>query len=377
MKILHVITGLGGGGAERVLMRLADAQRRQGHDVIVLTLNSERALETEFRALGIPVEFLNVARGFWGPSLFRFKKIVEEFCPEIIQSWMYHADLFCSVLLPLISHKAPLVWNVRLSSLDPRTNKASTLAIRGLLATISRNAPKGIIYCAESALKVHEHFSYSNRNSVVIPNGLDVQVWKKSSEDKTLLKEKLGVPAEAPLVGIVGRYHIQKDIGTFVAAAAAIHAEVPAVNFVMIGKGLDDANAELRSMIFAHGLQDSIRLLGPRSGLPDIYSAMDLHMLSSADEGFPNVILESMACETPCVSTNVGDAPLMLEDAALISSVGDGAALAVHALKILRMPEQERATIGRHLREKVLERYSLETMLDRYMSFYSERIKNE
>lgn len=135
---------------------------------------------------------------------------------------------------------------------------------------------------------------------------------------------------------------------------------------------MDEANQALVGLLERHGVRDRIDLLGSRTDIPAVMNALDLHILASAGEAFPNVIAEAMACGTPVVSTDVGDAALIVGDTGWVVRTSDSFALAESVRDaILAMADAE-AWIERkaRCRARIVEHFSLERMVESYRSVW-------
>ena len=306
IRVCHLITGLDVGGAEYTLVRLCRALADRGYDQLVVTMIPGGELASDLRRAGITVHSLEMRRGW--PSLSGCSSLVRElrdFRPDVLQTWMYHADLLGTLVLPFIP-PTRLVWNLRCSDMRGDRRRSLRWLVRSL-ALLSR-IPKAIIVNSGSGRADHVRAGYRPSRCVVIPNGVDTDRFHPIPEQRAALRAALGIPLEATTIGLIARLHPMKDHGTFLSAAGQFLANDPNVHFVLVGPGCDPGAEPLDAMIRQQALGSHISLLGSRSDLPRIYPALDLVSLSSAfGEGTPNVLLEALACGVPCVATDVGD----------------------------------------------------------------------
>jgi glycosyltransferase involved in cell wall biosynthesis len=137
---------------------------------------------------------------------------------------------------------------------------------------------------------------------------------------------------------------------------------------VLAGTGCSDDNAALVAQIKDHGFQGAVRLLGRRGDIPAIMNALDLHVLSSRSEAFPNVVAEAMACGTPCVVTDVGDAALIVGNTGWVVPPRDPERLAEAIVEALRerTDAKQWQSRSRAARQRILNEFSLEDMVERY-----------
>lgn len=325
-KVLHIITGLNDGGAEGVLTRLCLHSKQPQHAVVsLMDAGKYGQILTD---AGVTVHCLDMSPGSPSiASLFRLIKLIRTEQPDVVQTWMYHADLLGGIAARLAGVRQ-ICWGIRHSVLEKGKSKKSTIMIARLCALLSRWIPKKIICCADEALRVHAEIGYDSSKLLVIPNGYDLTQFKPDSSLRALARDELGFGENEFVLGKVGRFDPLKDHFNLLQAAALVAQQQIKFKCLLIGKGLSQDNEVIINQIAKLGLQDKVVLAGQRADIPAIMNALDLHVLSSSSEGFPNVIAEAMASGTPCVSTNVGDALEILGDAEVCCEAQNPQALA-------------------------------------------------
>ena len=176
------------------------------------------------------------------------------------------------------------------------------------------------------------------------------------------------------MIGIVARNHPDKDVPTFVNAAANLASTNDDVHFVLVGKELDDTNPVLRKQIAETGFGDRFHLLGSRSDVPAVLNAFDIAGLSSVTEAFPISIIEAMAVGIPFVSTDVGDAREVIDVTGRVVPVSDPAAMASAWRELLALDANMLAALGVAARSRVEQHYQLERTTDLYRTAYRAAI---
>jgi len=375
MRVAHVITGLELGGAEMMLYKLLATLDRTAFEPLVVSLVAPGPMGARIAALGIRVETLRMRRGLPSPGgLLRLVRLLRGFRPDLIQTWMYHADLLGALVRPLVGRgprRPSLVWNIRQSDLDPRQSRRATRLVARFNGLLSHLAPERIICCSQRAREVHRALGYRASALIVIPNGFDLERFRPDPAARTGLRSDLGIPAAAPLLGLVARLDPQKDVPTFLQTAALVRSARPECRVLLCGQGMDEGNQALGAWIAAAGLGGAISLLGPRSDTPRVFAALDLLVSSSAyGEGFPNVIGEAMACGVPCAVTDVGDSRLIVGDTGSSVAPRDPAALAGAILHLLDEGRQSLVRRGAAARARIAADYALATIAARYADLY-------
>ncbi len=372
-----IITNLATGGAENMLLKLLQQLDRNRFTPTVISLMGVGEIGPRIGALGIPVHTLGMQRGVLpGPVvMWRLVQLLRKSKPDVVHTWMYHADLLGGVAARLLGCKR-VVWGIRHSNLSPSENKRSTLWVVKLCAALSKVVPTFILSCSHRASEVHAAVGYAANKLHVIPNGFDLHQFVPDAAARISVRSELGLSSDAPLVGLVARYDSQKNHVGFVEAAALLHARMPQVQFVLAGQDVDGSNTVLVDAIAQKGLQQHVHLLGRRSDIPRLMASFDVLASSSHGEAFPNVLGEAMACGVPCVVTDVGDSAEIVGNAGRVVSAGDMASLANGLFDVLALPVVQRAALGEQARSRVAVEYDISHVAALYMAFY-ERVMAE
>ena len=182
-----------------------------------------------------------------------------------------------------------------------------------LLTILSYLIPKFILSVSKKAKKIYEVKGYNKKILKFIPNGYDLSILKVNKIEKKKFKEKIKIKKQIPLIGNVARYDPQKDHLNLLNALSLIRSKN--INFfcVLVGSNINKNNFDLVSEIKRLKLSNHVKLLGQTDNISEVMNGLDIHILSSSyGEGFPNVVAESMACGTPCIVTDVGDAAFIV-----------------------------------------------------------------
>jgi len=353
-RILHVVSGLDIGGAELTLYRLATALRDR-YELVVVNLSASGVLEERFQAKGITVHHCDLKhRPLAGFRLLG--RVIREFRPDLINSWMYHANVVASVARRWGGSSAPLVWSVRHSLQSFPSEKWS---LRQIIRAGGYGIwhPDAVTFNAFSGRDSHLPFGYGRHPTQVIVNGVDLHHFTRSVADRQLFRHQLDFSEDVMLVGYVGRFHALKDLPTLIACFSAIHRRLPRTRFVLAGPGLVNGNPVLDGLLGNANLSALVRCLGPREDVTAVYSGLDLLILSSLAEGTANVLLEAMACEVPCVTTDAGDCARLVADARFVAPRSDPTTLADRAIAVLELDLHTRDELGVMLRRRMLEQY--------------------
>jgi glycosyltransferase involved in cell wall biosynthesis len=369
VTIVHLITGLETGGAERMLSRLVRRIDRDRFRSVVVSITDAGTLGRSLGKAGVEVMSIEMRRGMPDPyGLFRLACILRGLRPDILQTWLYHADFF-GLMVKRMANVPHLLWNLRCS--DMALSPAAA-GVRRLLSWCSA-LPDAVIVNSLAGRSFHERIGYHPRRWEYVPNGFDTIEFSPNAEARKRLRSELEIPEDAIVIGLPARYHPMKDHGTFLEAAAGVAAGRPEVRFLLVGPGTEPTNPALAKAIARLGLAGRTRLLGERSDMPAVYAALDIATLSSAwGEGFPNVLGEAMACGLPCVATDGGDARGLLGDTGLVVPRRDPEAMAGAWQAMIAIGAEGRRARGGKARERIVRDYDLGGIARRYEALYAD-----
>ncbi|MDB5855697.1 MAG: glycosyl transferase group 1-like protein [Herminiimonas sp.] len=365
-RIVHIITGLGAGGAETALYRLITNSGGGEYTHSVVSLTEGGSMHASFRDAGIDVVSLNFKRSPLS-AFFRLVILLRKTRPDIVQTWMYHADILGG-LAARMAGIWNVIWGIRTTGLPAGSHALRIL--RRIGALLSSFIPHTIVCVAEASRSAHVLAGYDARRMVVIHNGFETAAVSLSPGDRRAMRAQCGCENEHVLIGISGRFDADKDHLNFVRAAGELAAAHPNVRFLMMGDGVDADNAELAGWINATGFADRFALLGQRSDVTVCMTAMDVFCLSSRNEGFPNVVGEAMALGIPCVVTDVGDAALLVGDTGIVVPKEDSSALATALATFVAQTAESRRTLAVRAIARIEQQFTMQRVREKLEMVY-------
>lgn len=372
LRVWNVITNTCYGGAEIMLHKLMANLDRRDFDLKVVSLLERGVTGTKIEAAGVPVEPLHlVQRGVPRPAaLLKLAGILRQDRPDVVQTWMYHADL-CGGLAARLAGRIPVVWNVRHSTLDKRIDKLRTRMIARTCAQLSGRIPEQIVVNSRAGRRVHEALGYRPEKMQVIPNCFDLSGFQPCEQARHDVREELGLAGDAILIGLAGRFHEMKGHRYFVDAAAQLARQFDNCHFLLCGRGVEWSNAQLADWIDGQNLRPRFHVLGPRQDMPRIHAALDVAVSASVSgEGFSNVVGEAMACGVPCVVTDVGDSADIVAETGIVVPPWNSDELAQACAQRLGLDVARRRELGRQARRRIAEKYDIGSITERYASLW-------
>jgi glycosyltransferase involved in cell wall biosynthesis len=373
MRVTHVITDMKVGGAQIMLQRLAERLEGCGVSNIIIALGHVSPRFEPLRRLGIPVSGLDMSPSVFSiGGAFRLRRLMLESRPDVVHTWTYHANLLGGLVGRTLG-VAPVVWGLHHVPHRTERLKTSTRAIVRASGLLSSVVPERIVCCAQTSKLAHEALGYASRKMVVITNGFDTDTFRPDAGARVSVRRELGLPADARLVGLMARFHPQKDHQTFIRAAAHLSARLADVHFVLAGRDVNSRNTELLAWLAESHVRHRVHLLGNRDDMPRLMAACDVVCsAASVGEAFPLVLGEAMSCGVPCVTTDVGDSAALVGDTGRVVAPRDAVALANACASILTLAPDQSRRLGELARARIVDRYQLAACVRAYLSLYEE-----
>jgi glycosyltransferase involved in cell wall biosynthesis len=366
VRVAHVITTLDLAGAQLLLHRLVSKLDPAEVTGEVISLGPSGPAARLLEEAGWPVTALDMAPGRVRPrDLVRLACELRRIDPDVVHTWMYHADLLGGVVARLTT-RSRVMWSLHQSALPAADMKRSTRAIARVNALLSWLVPRTIVSTSWSARAFHTRLGYRPSRIHVIPTSFDLP----GPINRQAVRAGLEIPPAALVVARVGRFHAQKDYPTFLRAMDLVLAERDDVHVVLAGAGVTADNAALPLPQDA-ARRARVHLLGERPDAPLLVAACDVAVSSSAfGESTALVIGEAMAAGVPVVTTDVGDAARLVGRTGRVVPPREPAALAAATRELLELDPEERAALGAAARKRIREYFSLDVMAARYETLY-------
>ncbi len=365
VRTIIITSSLALGGSEKILYNLCNSKIKK--NVFVINLSEEQYFSKKLKDSGIGVYncSLNKKNNLL-KKLIKIFFIIREFKPKNIQTWMYHAD-FLSLIIKIAFPSKNIFWGIRNGSYKL---KKQTFILIFILSIFSYLVPNKIISCSNASTMMHIKFGYNKKKIVTINNGVDFHTFRKDQNLRINARSKYALNDKDFIFSMVARWDPQKDHITAIKAFDCLtrnHREK--VFLILAGTKIDSTNDILMEEINKRDLQSRIILAGETNLIEDIYNLSDVNILCSKNgEGFPNVISESMACGTPCISTNSGDASKIINEYGWIieennpKKLSEAMLLAIHEMKNKDNWIKKSNNSIMHIKSN----FSIDGMVDRY-----------
>lgn len=353
MKILYLITGLGLGGAEKVVIDLAEQMIALGHTVKIAYLTGEVLVKPVSPEIELIKLNLNSSRSFLSASK-RYRKLLKHYQPDIVHAHMIHANIFAR-LNRIGFSLTKLICTAHNSN---EGGKARMLAYRftSLLSDINTNVSQ------EATDSLISKGAFKKTNVMTVYNGIDLSKFEKASSNQVLDQNVINLIS-------VGRFNDQKDYPNLINAFAELKKNVMTdIKLTIVGDG--ELRPQIEAMIKQLDLDNDIVLLGRRSDIPELLSQADIFVLASKHEGLPTVVIEAMACECYVVATDSGGVAEVMGDTGQLVPIEDSQALADALQNAIALSVEDRTQNNEKARARVEQLFSLETSVQKWLALY-------
>lgn len=354
MRIIYVITGLGLGGAERVVVQLAESMAEKGHIIKIVHLKNI----VEVRPLNGNIEIINLnleaPLDFFKASI-KYFNILKKFQPDIIHAHMIHANIFAR--LNRFAYKGNKLICTAHSANEGGKFRMLAYRFTNFLSDINTNVSE------DASISLINKGAFNKNNLITVYNGIDLNKFKIS---KNINKNKKFINFVS-----VGRLNENKDYPNLIKAISLIKNKINEnVKFHIVGDG--ELRSEIENMIKDLGVENNVKVLGKRNDIPKILNKSDFFILSSKNEGLPTVIIEAMACQKYVISTDCGGAAEIMGETGALIPKQDSLTLANTILNVLSLNEQTLLENNLNARKRIETYFSLDVSLKKWLEIYEK-----
>lgn len=369
LKIAHVLDSLQIGGMERFVTDLAKKQKAAGHEVKIFTVSDGGPFAQELNAAGIPIDIYEKTPGFDLRFLIHLMRRFKDGRFDVIHTHNPYANTY-----GVLAGRMAGVRRI-LNTRHGMGNFPFDRRREALFKWVSQWIDYVVFVCLKAQDSFQECKIVHPDKSRVVYNGIDLSRYEKLNQnDYEDVRRELGLSATDRIIGCVARLNPAKDLGTLLSALPTVLEEFPDAHVVLVGGGglFNDLTQLARRL----NIEKNVHLLGERSDIPRLLTAMDLFVLPSVTEGMALTLIEAMAAGRPIIATNVGGNPEVVIDqfTGVIIEPGQPDILASEIKQYFRYPSLG-MTYGENARKRAFSAFSIDQMKDSYMELYQSGIR--
>ena len=355
MKILYIITGLGLGGAEKVVCDLADQMSALGHLVKIAYLTGEILVRPRDINVDIIPLDLNNLYGIYSASK-KYKKLIQDFQPDVVHAHMVHANIFSRINRIGCTIPKPKLICTAHNSNEGGKLRMMAYRLTNFLSDFNSNVSQ------EATESLIRKGAFNKNNLITVYNGIDLNKFNFFNKDKN--SNELSFLS-------VGRFNKQKDYPNLFQAISILKNTInKEVKFYIAGDG--ELRPQLEQLIVDLGISDCVVLLGKRSDIPNLLNKADYFVLSSRHEGLPTVVIEAMACGTFVIATDCGGSAEIMGDTGILVPPQNSEALAEAIKQAVDKTPLEIQENNLKARQRVEELFSLENSVQNWLKLYEQ-----
>ena len=369
LSVLHIITDLQSGGAENMLLSLVREQRKLGLKTEIVALKNGGEIQKKLENDGIRVIGLNIKGGIDLLGAIKavcdLRKIIKRDAPNVVQTWLYHADLIGGIVARLCGVKR-IFWGIHNTRLAWKGSNKVTFLLPYLLAIFSWFVPTGIIACAESAKKYHVKIGYCRRKINVIENGIDCNYFSADARKRNEWRRTNNIPEDLLCLGVIARNDPIKGHQVLFRALKKMLRCYPHIQWrcFLVGKGVESFAEALKE----NELKDNVVLYGESNEIDKVLNGIDITVLPSLSEALPNVLVESISTGTICVATDVGDVRNILDKYGILIPTNDPESLIQGILTAKQIIEKSSFTNYKNqMMESARARFDISVVARKYL----------
>lgn len=359
-KILHLISGLEIGGTETQLLRVLPELQRY-HENHVCCVRGHGPIGKQLEKNGVPVQYLEFKNIFDLGVIYRFYKVVRKIQPDILVTYLIHADLYGRVfgrlfnIKKIVSSKrgSLLQWEW-LSFFDKLTKSLVTHYLVQTEAARSEWMGKLNLF--------------DKKRFTIIPNGINAKQFNIKI-DKDLKKQEISIPTNSFVISCISRLRIGKGHEYLLEAFESVYRTNKGSTLLIVGDG--ERELPLKEQIQSYSSKNAIKFLGNRSDIPEILAITDIFILPTEKEGMSNAIIEAMTSGVPVITTDIEENRCLIKNGLTgILFQRNSAPSLEQKLKLLQSNQRIRKQLSARAREEALRNFDITEIALKLSRFY-------
>ena len=359
MRIVYMVHTLGMSGLENVVISLTNGLEPSLFECTIVSL--QEPLQNKAHTERVKVFSLDKRRGNDPRLIYRLYRFLRQERPHIVQTHNWGTLLEGTLAAKLAG--VPVIIHAERGTIEGR--RRNLFIQRCLLRTVHR-----VLSVSEThRRRLADSTGFPYQKIKPIPNGVDVSLFSPRPTEKQRIRKNLGLELTPIYIGTVANLRPVKNHALLLRVGSRLCQSYEHVRFVFAGDG--PLKEQLVALAEELGISAKVRFLGARSDIPEVLNALDIFVLPSLSEGMPNAVLEAMACSLPVVATRVGGIPELIEDGntGILVPSEDERQLEAILENLLRYDTKRRA-LGEKGRQRVLECFRLDRMVNEYQELY-------
>lgn len=360
MKIIHIISGLKKAGAEKNLYNLVINDKKNLH--IIISLTGTHYYGNKLKNNNIKIYCLKLKQNLNDiKKIFHLFKIIRYENPDIVQTWMYYADIIGGIISKLAGVKK-VFWNLRSDGLDLKRENKKIIPFYYLFTILSLFIPNKIIANSKKGILKHKFFFNKNK-FFLIYNGFEIPNVKRVNKTKKFI------------IGHLGRFHPLKNHAMILRFAEKLIEQKINFSLILGGKNVDKKNNYFRKKLKNNNLRYRVKLKGEISNVNAYYQKVDCLVNTSLSEGFPNILAEAMSNKLICLTTNVGEAKKIVKRSSRIFINENELVIKIKKLKKIKDNNFKKwIQIKNNCSHHIEKNFTVAKMINRYNQVWSEKL---
>ena len=379
LRVLQIVSsgGVTSSTQQSLFMPLAMRLPKQRVKTQIVCLSPDALPAAVLRQAGIPVHDVALSRHRFSASAFKdLLGATATFRPDVIQAWGHTAQIASSALRSRCDWKPHLIWSVAETTPLPAQAGLIDRQKLKLAARLSSGATR-IVYTSEAAASSHRRVGFPEGEHVVIPPGVDPMRFKPDFASRRKVREQLGLPHDAFVVGMLAPFQTEFDHVTLLRAAAELIKTIPNLYFLLAGHGVQKGNGPLMALVGANALGARTHLLGEWTDSASFYNACDVACSSATVDSLRMNMVVAMLCGVPCVATGVGAQGELLGQFGVAIEKSSQGALVRGITRIMQLLPERRAFMAKGARKHALQNYVQVRSLQKYLQLYFDLVGRE